>query len=399
MQVSAPFEVNAAPDSYRLTMTYNGVLNGTLTNGTAMMEFNTALSDSNPPVVQEIQVLDAGNRREKVLDGHGQIAIRAEDATAGMTLQIDIDHGAGWQSLPVTYSAGFYRANVPAFATTTGSTSVSLRISAQDQVGNRLVNTIAPAFIVIRGPCVEPPSDMVAWWPMDETSGAASLHDIVGGNNTTPYPSPVGAGQAPQPVTGMVDGAIDFPKFGNGLSGARVSTLSSALHNIGADDFTIDAWVKFPPSTAADKLHYIVNRFDQNKGYSLYIINERLGFKWGDGTNVASVHTDVPFIAPNQWHYVAVTFTRDMAGELFIRLYVNGIQQGLKVVEPLGSLANFAYLEIGWQPSGLDEPISIDELEIFNRALSQQEIQDLSRRRFGGQMQGKGSDIVFAPCA
>ena len=155
MQVSTPFEVNAAPDSYRLTMTYNGVLNGTLTNGTTMMEFNTALSDSNPPVLQEIQVLDTGNRREKVLDGHGQIAIRAEDATAGMTLQIDIDHGAGWQALPVTYSAGFYRASVPAFAPT-DSTSVSLRISAQDLVGNRLVNTIAPAFIVM--PDCQPPT-------------------------------------------------------------------------------------------------------------------------------------------------------------------------------------------------------------------------------------------------
>ena len=148
-------EVDAAPDSYRLTMTYNGVLNGTLTNGTTMMEFNTALSDSNPPVLQEIQVLDAGNRREKVLDGHGQIAIRAEDATAGMTLQIDIDRGADWQALPVTYSAGFYRASVQAFAPT-DSTSVSLRISAQDLVGNRLVNTIAPAFIVM--PDCQPPT-------------------------------------------------------------------------------------------------------------------------------------------------------------------------------------------------------------------------------------------------
>jgi hypothetical protein len=34
---------------------------------------------------------------------------------------------------------------------------------------------------------------MVAWWPMDDTTGAASLMDIISGNNATPSASPVGA--------------------------------------------------------------------------------------------------------------------------------------------------------------------------------------------------------------
>jgi hypothetical protein len=32
---------------------------------------------------------------------------------------------------------------------------------------------------------------------------------------------------------------------------------------------------------------------------------------------------------------------------------------------------------IGYQPSSADEPITIDELEIFNRALTAQEVQHL----------------------
>jgi hypothetical protein len=242
--------------------------------------------------------------------------------------------------------------------------------------------------------CVHAPSGMVAWWPMDETSGATSLQDIVGGNNATPFASPVGAAQAPQAVSGVVNGAIDFPKFGNGLSGARVAP-SGALVNIGAGDFTIDAWVKFPPSSAANKPHYIVNKFDatQNKGYALYIIspgttgNERLEFKWGDGAPGATVQTIAPPITPNQWHHVAVVFARNVGpNALDIRLYVDGVQQGMLVGgTPPGSLVNFLFLEIGQQPSTIDEPITIDELEIFNRALSQAEIQTI----FGAQSEGK----------
>src|ERR1017187_1123209 len=90
--------------------------------------------------------------------------------------------------------------------------------------------------LALRG-CVPPPANMVAWWPFDESNGATSLLDIVGGNNATPFASPVGAAQAPQPITGVVNGAIDFPKFcGRGFSGARVVSPSGALLGIGSGD-------------------------------------------------------------------------------------------------------------------------------------------------------------------
>jgi hypothetical protein len=235
--------------------------------------------------------------------------------------------------------------------------------------------------------CASPPSGMVAWWPLDEGTGATSLQDIIGGNNggnnATLFASPLGAAQAPQPVSGMVNGAIHFPKFGNGLSGAHVGP-QGALAGVGSANFTIDAWVEFQ-SAPANRLHYIVNKFDtaQNKGYALYVIspgitgNERLEFKWGDGTIVSTVQTISP-VTPGQWHHVAMTFARNVGpNALDIRLYVDGIQQGQQTGNPpgLGSLVNFVFLEIGQQPGTIDEPITIDELEIFNVALSLSDIQ------------------------
>ena len=183
-------------------------------------------------------------------------------------------------------------------------------------------------------------------------------------------------------MPGIVNGAIDFHKYGNGLSGARVSP-QGALATVGSADFTIDAWVR-SPAAAADRPHYIVNRFDPatNKGYALYVTspgapgNDRLVFKWGDG---GSEFGTVPVpLTDGQWHHVAVTFARNVGGNaLEIRLYVDGVQRGLVQLNPVGgvgSLVNFLTLEIGWQPSTIDEPITIDELEIFNRALPLSEI-------------------------
>ena len=244
-------------------------------------------------------------------------------------------------------------------------------------------NDRACATVTVPGPpCVTPPANMVAWWPLDERAGATTLQDLSGGNNATPFASPVGGAQAPQPVAGIVGGAVDFPKFGNGLSGARVSP-QPALAAVGSANFTIDAWVK-SPSAPADRPHYIVNRFDpaSNKGYALYVVspgtagNDRLVFKWGDGSSLPST-TGVPLTA-GQWHHVAVTFARNTGGNaLDIRLFVDGAERGSSISNPVGgvgSLATFLTLEIGWQPSSVDEPIAIDELEIFSRALSQSEL-------------------------
>jgi hypothetical protein len=98
-----------------------------------------------------------------------------------------------------------------------------------------------------------------------------------------------------------------------------------------------------------------------------------------DGRNGATVKT-TQTIVPNQWHHVAVTFARNVGRKaLDIRLYVDGSQQGQQVGKPpgLSSLVNYLFLEIGSQPGSIDEPIAIDELEIFNRALDSLEVRTI----------------------
>ncbi len=261
--------------------------------------------------------------------------------------------------------------------------------------------------------CTAPPADMVAWWPLDETAGATSFVDIIGGNDATPFASPVGDPSGPQPDTGVVFGAIHFPKLGNGLTGARVAP-SVQLNNVGSAEFTIDAWVKFDAGSPANDPHYIVNKFDTttSRGYAFYIQspgipnNERLEFKWGAGPGNSSAVQTISALAPDQWYFVAVTVRRNVGGSaLEIRLYVNGVQEGVQFVgNPVGSLVNFLFLEIGWQPGTIDEPITLDELEIFERALSVNEILRIYRaggagkctscRRYGDVYPEGGDGVV-----
>src|SRR2546422_9631254 len=79
--------------------------------------------------------------------------------------------------------------------------------------------------------CVTPPPGIIAWWPLDETSGT-SVADI-GGNNPGIYVN------GPVPAPGEVENALRF----NGEN--YVGVGDSDLWAFGTSDFTIELWANF----------------------------------------------------------------------------------------------------------------------------------------------------------
>ncbi|HUN23384.1 MAG TPA: S8 family serine peptidase, partial [Anaerolineales bacterium] len=142
---------------HHFTANYSGVLSGNATSGQVELQFDTTLADKNPPVLQEIQILQGNVRKEKVTDGAGKIAVRVADGLPNLTMQIEIDTGTGWQGLVVTQSGDFFSADVPAFSPTV-DTFVNLRLTATDSLGNRIANTLSPGFIVLAVPIATPTS-------------------------------------------------------------------------------------------------------------------------------------------------------------------------------------------------------------------------------------------------
>jgi hypothetical protein len=204
--------------------------------------------------------------------------------------------------------------------------------------------------------CTPPPPNMVAWFP-----GDGNAHDISPGSNN----GFVGSQTAFS--AGKVAQAFQF----NGNSLSQISVPDSpSLHPTNA--LTVDAWIN--PATGNNGFPSII--FKGNIGtfaqqpYGLFFntSNNTVSLRIGNETTVDGLSSSaaIPLNA-----YTHIAFTYDGAT---IRIYINGALDNSKSTT-IGTLNQTETnpLIIG---SFFDNFIgAVDEVEIFNRALSQTEIQ------------------------
>lgn len=219
--------------------------------------------------------------------------------------------------------------------------------------------------------CIAPPANLASWWP-----GDGDANDIVAGNEgALQGGTGFGAGMVGQAF--LLDGIDDYVGAGNDPS----------LH-VSSGDFTVDAWVLFndldhPPGgntgttqqgdmSIVDKMRFGGN----GDGWRLIKqTDNRFWFCLGNGSNgcggfsspTTVVSTTV--VTTGVWYHVAAV--KSAAG---IAIYVNGAQQHAKALPSFvdthnGSLRIGSNVTEGAHLNGL-----IDEVDIFNRALSATEI-------------------------
>ena len=248
-------------------------------------------------------------------------------------------------------------------------------------------------------PCATPPSGMVAWWPLDETSGATSVRDIWGGNNGTPLPGPIGPigppanGPAPGSLAPIappaaVGGSLYF--YSQAKRFVQVPNVSSL--NFGAGDFTIDAWV-YASQVGTDVVQPIVDKLQLagnpvgGIGYRLFILNGQVHFVLLDGGTAVNTQAPITF---GLWQHVAVV--RKGGTPNTVEVYIDGVLRSTSTPS-VSSLSNTGDLLIGGivpGASGLPASfgygaIAIDELEIFNTAVSQLDIQSIHNAGSAGK--------------
>ncbi len=236
--------------------------------------------------------------------------------------------------------------------------------------------------------CVPRPPAMVAWWPLDETSGT-TVKDVIGGHDGTaqPAPAPIGGFAGPGPVTSVLWPPPAFPQgFVNhslSFSGQRhIEVPSHPDLEPGTGDFSIDAWVVYAASGSGQLLTVA----QKNKGATAPFGNTRDGWRLvirdfsptlGGVSFRASIDLGgsvEELITPNVWHHVSATLSTDAGGVRIVKNYVDASSSG--AVGLSGDITSPAPLLIGGD--GIDGgQIAIDELEIFDRALTQPEIQAL----------------------
>jgi hypothetical protein len=226
------------------------------------------------------------------------------------------------------------------------------------------------------GSCVPAPSDLVSWWPAD-----GDALDIVSGNNGSLQN---GATFAPGRVAQAfsMDGVDDYVQFGDILDGLN-------------GGFTLDAWIQ-TTATVGNKAiiakywttgsSWVVrtNENDPRK-VDFTVCSPSCESLEGHAVQLVSASD----INDGAWHFIAATF--DGATQ---RLYVDG------VLEASATNTNPAWTDnhhfcIGSFCDSSGNSFStfgglIDEVEIYNRALSASEIQAI----FAAGSAGKCKEVT-----
>ncbi len=244
----------------------------------------------------------------------------------------------------------------------------------QEQTGNNWSCVDIPTSGSVGGDkCTPLPSGAVAWWPLNETAGATAVNDLVGGHTGTPMSGPVGSG-GPSPTAGMVGGALYVTS-----QGTYVRVPDSPALNFGSGDFTIDAWVN-PVQVGPSWFQPIVDKAQAvgapggAQGYRLYVKNGKVIFVLADGSTTALVSAPVTY---GTWQFVVA----QRAGGA-LKLYVNGALAATATLPSgFGSVSNTADLlvggitAVGTPVKPIIGEIGLDEVELFSRALTAQEVQ------------------------
>lgn len=162
--------------------------------------------------------------------------------------------------------------------------------------------------------------------------------------------------------------SLDFDGIDDYVEVPHDSSLESS-------EITVTAWVYPRLEIPVGVYGYILVKGDffANGSYRIYQRNQELGFYAGwDGSHVPARDTNAPFPSINTWYHIAGTF-KDGVSKIYINGELKNTVTGLPARVPttqnirIGSWAEYRPFD------GL-----VDDVRIFNRALNDEEIHNLS---------------------
>ena len=295
------------------------------------------------------------------------------EATSGRLYTYDVE--AVGDPVPITYAL----LTNPDGMTIDSATGLISWTPTVAQEGNRNVEVEASNsvqadtqdFTIIVAEGTICPTDMFAYWKLDETSGS-TYDDFYDGHDGGC------AGSCPYPATGYINGGQDF----NGSS-TGIDVPADVGFDWGAtDSFSIEFWMQADSGACSGGNEVIVGRDDissslhwwtgcWNGGEASFVLIATNG----DGSNPTTewLHGTTD-LADGSWHHIVAV--RDAsANQNYI--YVDGTEEGSTTVTYTdGFGSSTAALNIGWLnlSGGYHFDGTVDEVALYDRALSADEI-------------------------
>ncbi|PKK84896.1 MAG: hypothetical protein CVT49_01710 [candidate division Zixibacteria bacterium HGW-Zixibacteria-1] len=217
--------------------------------------------------------------------------------------------------------------------------------------------------------CIQPPSNMLAWWPGDIHSRDLVSRKTALWHGTPGY------------ITGMVDQAFDF----DGNSYLEVPEESASLE-IDESSFSIDLWFQYGYQGG------LVSRYDPQShlGYELSITQIVGPAPWQlvFTINGTSYSGDLPDPSSGWIHAVVVVNKSAQNGGI---IYINNQIMAYFDAQSVQSVSSNVSFKIGTNSFDNRHQGPIDEVEVFKRALDASEVAAL----YNAGSDGKCKDVQF----
>ena len=209
--------------------------------------------------------------------------------------------------------------------------------------------------------CVDPPPDVVAWWPLEQ------FDDFVSPQTTNDLAGPAPGfhvGYPPVPGATVVAGKVGDALELNG-STQYVYVSDRPDLNLSASGFTLIAWVRLDDSAHAPL-------FNKGFGYEFSIINGLpfLSLCHGQPLPICTPFAGDDAVGTGVWTFLAVTVATSggmTSATFFVNDAISSASGG-----PVGVLTQDGDLLIGGGYGYLDG--ALDEVMVFDRALGQGEV-------------------------
>ena len=279
---------------------------------------------------------------------------RVTDTLGNAVANVTVSLGGSQTGTTTTDAAGNYSfGGLAAGGNYTVTPSGGAYSPAGQQFNNLRANAAADFTLISALACTPPPTGMVAWYP-----GDGSANDILGGNNGTLQN---GAAFAP----GKVGQAFSFDGVDD-----RVQVPTSPRLDITGNQLTIDAWVRPSGGGQRQVVSKAAGEPSFQRKYGMYVsLNNSLGFELR--TTAGTIDLEGGTVPNDVFTHIAVTYDGS-----FMNWYVNG--QPVRTQAQTGNIVPTSTdLIVGqFATDGLSTFNGLlDEVEIFDRALSQTEIQ------------------------
>lgn len=218
------------------------------------------------------------------------------------------------------------------------------------------------------------PTSLVSYWEMEETSGTRV--DSHGSNDLTDN-NTVQSEAGVQGTGALFDGSTEY--------------LTNASSTIAAGDISYSAWIK-QDATGNDFICGDIDAAATNSTQFTITTGNKIFFRWWDNSTNNSSRTGTTALAVDTWYHVVASVDVS-AGASGIKLYVNGVEEAYtgSTNNATSKNAHSSTFYVGANYAGAYFDGTIDEVGMWNKALTAQEVSDLYNNGSGIQYDAGGA--------